>query len=233
MFFLIFVMDVIYTICKECIALQGSDKHAAIATTAVFGVLAFSTFLISLLQLICSKKKWLPFCLWLVHIIIVEIYFYGKNISSIVNKFGDELGCDEHCVRNNRLAAIGCMGFTLLLLYTIPLLHDYIKKQSGNQHHPLWHYFYGVILVLVHINSMYSAVLSIIPEELECSIESLVLSVAFLLFATFIGWTSIFTDKEIWARNDHPREMWNYIKQDCLLHGAALVCGHTSFLLAL
>ncbi len=70
---------------------------------------------------------------------------------------------------------------------------------------------------------MYSAVLSIIPEELECSIECLVLSAAFLLFATFIGWTSIFTDKEIWARNDHPREMWNYVKQDCLLHGAALV----------
>ena len=157
-------MDVIYNISKEAIAIFAvSNKSAAIATVAVFGALSSFTLFSSLVVLIASEKTFISCCTWLLQVVIVEIYFYGTNMNIIIERFGKELECVEKCAIHNQIAAIGCLGCTLLLLYSIPLLHDYIKKSSRFKHYSLWHYFYGVILVLVHINTVYAAVLSTIP----------------------------------------------------------------------
>jgi len=193
-------MDVSYNICKEIIALAATGKSAAIATVTVFGALGATTLLGSLVVFV--ERNWLTCWSWCVHVVIAVLYFYGKNIGYIVKKYGEELECGDKCVTNNQIAAIGGLGLTLLLLYAIPLLHEYIKEKSSNKHHSLWHFFFGVILVLVHINSIYSAVLSIIPEQLKCVKEAWILSTVFLVVASLLGLVTIFTNKDIWNKQE-------------------------------
>ena len=196
-------MDVIYNISKEAIAISvASNKSAVIGTVAVFGALSSFTLFSSLVVLIASEKTFISCCTWLLQVVIVEIYFYGTHMNIIIERFGKELGCVEKCALHNQIAAIGCLGCTLLLLYSIPLLHDYIKKSSRFEHHSLWHYFYLVILVLVHINTVYAAVLSTIPESLKCFREILGLSIVFLVVAIVIGGMSIFSNNDIWNKKD-------------------------------
>ena len=215
-------MDVSYNICKEIIALAASGRRAAIATTSMFGVLGVTTLLASLVVLM--EKKWLACWSWCVHIVIAVVYFYGKNIRDIVNKYGEELKCGEKCVAHNQIAAIGCLGFTLLILYAIPLLHKYINDKTNKRHHSLWHFFFGVILVLVSINSIYSAVLSIVPEQLKCATEALILSIVFLIVASLLGWLTIFTDKDIWNSKElSAASLSNDIKTGYLIKSGAIV----------
>lgn len=192
MFFLLFILDILYNITRESIAIATSDgKKIAIATIFFFCFFGGSLFCLAFLVLCCTIKHCASFISWLVQVFIVELYYYGSNINSIMQKYGNDIGCGETCQESNRVAAIVFLGTALIFLNTIPILHEATKNKFDLESNDVWNYVLNVITILVSINTIYSTVASLIPTSIHCTVFVVTLSSIFIILATVIGWASI------------------------------------------
>ena len=130
---LVLFADILFTLSREIIILATLDEEnqrsAGIATVVMFvfspalflGVFsAHYMFCIIKCSIKSHGSKKIKIIFVLVQIVATLLYFYGDNINFIVRTYGDELGCGDQCVENNRIAAVVTSGLALLMFYVLP-----------------------------------------------------------------------------------------------------------------
>ncbi len=185
------------TIISEIISLStdgGQGRTAAIATITTFVlivILVFGTLVIINLVYICCKNKQVKTktALLVAETIGALFYFYGDNISSIINQYGEELGCGSRCRENNRIAATICLGIALLFYQLIPpCLHKLEKVIEGSDSSSKkWYSASDMMVTIVKIDALYTVVAVMAQTEDFCSPSDLSISVSFLLISFIAG----------------------------------------------
>lgn len=195
--FLVLLLEISNTILREFIALVAINNHdAAIGTVFCFCFLGCVLLGLSPIGLCFSKPK-LTFpsvSAWLVHLAAMVLYFYGDNIGYILQRYGDELGCGDKCIENNRIAAVVLLGSALILLHIMPpLLKDLATLVTEDSEEQIggWYYALDMIAMLVRIDTVFT-VIAIMAQTTEfCSLTDRSLGWSFFVICTIIGVAAI------------------------------------------
>ena len=196
---LMLVLDIVYGVLHEVISLFPVGRSTAIATVVCFGLAGFFTVVMAgvFFVLFLEYYSHLAVFSWFLHLLLVCMYYYGKNINNILLRYGDELGCDNNCQEVNQDVALFFLTLSVLILTSlIPHLHRYIKKKCCDTHHTYWHYFYGTVLIFIHVNAIYAAA-SLALINNQCTKAVLALSTVMLILVT-LGWYNIWVTKDLW-----------------------------------
>lgn len=126
----------------------------------------------------------------IVHIFIQSfgagLYFYADNINEVLETYHKELGCNEQCLRNNRIAATVTLGLALTALQFIPhLLHDIMGWEENKQ--STWYLALDMIITITKIEVLYTAVAIMTQTNEYCGHIDRNLSISFIVICSFLG----------------------------------------------
>ena len=113
------------TILQETITLSKGDRvasaRAAIIVFVICIIILFGPLTIGHYVYLCiARKNPVSFITSLLEIMGVLFFFYGNNITSIINNWRIELGCDSQCVLDNQIAAAFSLGMSLIIIQIVP-----------------------------------------------------------------------------------------------------------------
>ncbi len=192
---LVFVLlaDMLHTIISEIISLSTDGRQAAIATISTFVlivILVFGTLVFFNLVYIycCDEDIEIKIILLVAQTIGALFYFYGDNITKIINQYGEELGCGSRCRENNRIAATICLGIALLFYQLVPpCLHKLQVIEGSDSSSEKWYSASDMMVTIVKIDALYTVVAVMAQTEDFCSLSDLSISVSFLLISFIAG----------------------------------------------
>ena len=149
----------------------SSDKFsAAIGTVVMFGIAGLLAIVASPFTLAFTpEKNYVSYVIWIIQIAATLAYFYGDNMSYILVNYGDELGCHEGCVENNRIASVVLLGTAMLVLNIFPLLLGGYDKLNDKERNGKWYYTLDIIAVLLRIDIIFTTIAIMAQTSNYCS----------------------------------------------------------------
>lgn len=167
-----------HSIFRESIALavhennSNEQRAAGIASVTAMSVLCFLFFPIAYLVLLIidlSRHQRALGCLalgkrgivTLIQSVAAFLYFYGDNIDQVIQRYGEDLGCDDQCEKNNRIAAVISLGVALILLHHLPpIAHnlDYLLKWEDTTMTSEWLLSLDMINIIIKVDAFYTVV---------------------------------------------------------------------------
>ena len=74
------------------------------------------------------------------------LFYYGDNINDIMESYGEDLGCKEDCLRNNRIAAIITLGGAFIILQFGPQILVCIRENEHQE--TIWYSALDMIVII-------------------------------------------------------------------------------------
>ena len=209
MFFLVFLMDLVYDIAREIIAIvepnSGPESQAAIKTLTTFWcVLALLLIIPAVIQVcttvtphfttVPSMPAFIP---WFLQLLVVMMYFYSDNINHIMQRYSQQLNCSEACRERNRVISMTLLFLAPLILNNIPQQNKSPRKSGKSKLEVKLHYAFGIAALLVKTDMLNSFSIIVLATSTKCSTAddwSLVLvlfifSTIFLCAGVFCNWS--------------------------------------------
>ena len=116
------------------------------------------------------------------------LYYYGDNINFILERYGEDLGCGDACIENNRIAAVVTLGMSLILFHITPgilkkiaIMNDWEDPETG------WSYALDMLVVIVKIDTVFTVVAIMAQTGEFCSSVDVGLSWSFVVICFFAG----------------------------------------------
>ncbi len=189
------------TIIQEIITLTNGDHlDSATAALVLFVLVAFLFFglltIVHFVYLCIFKCHYTTFLTSFVQTIGALLYFYGDNISNLLNKYSTVLNCDEECVNNNRRAASFCLGVALIIFQMVPFISKQFlkvlkRKEKLNltttKKSPDWFSAIDMITIFVKLDTLYSAIVVMVQSREFCNRSDITSSSAFLAVCVLTG----------------------------------------------
>ena len=208
--------DVIYTIVTEIISLatvnqQDEMQVVGKAALAMLIILKFITLLIfpGLVHVViyhyfigekARKKRITLFhaLLVILQVIGILLFTYGDNISNITLMYGEVLGCDSHCIENNRVAAPIAIGLSLFIFHILPQgFHNVCKECEESSNTKLssyrlfenthWFYALEMLIIIIKIDTLYTVITITTQIDRFCNSIDERLSIGFLTISCLLG----------------------------------------------
>ena len=205
----------IYTIIREIISLTAVNQQVAgRAALAMLIILKFITLLIfpGLVHVViyhyfieekARKKRITRFHALLVFVQVIGIllFTYGDDIGNITLMYGEVLGCDSHCIENNKIAAAIAIGLSLFIFHILPQgFHNIAKQYKNNKdtdkikisdyklfEGTRWFYTLEMLITIIKIDSLYTAVAITTQTDGFCSSIDEGLSIGFFIISWLLG----------------------------------------------
>ncbi|XP_064400105.1 uncharacterized protein LOC135346419 [Halichondria panicea] len=205
-FISLLVVDMLNTILQETITLSKGDRvasaRAAIIVFVLCIIILFGPLTIGHYVYLCiARKNPVSFITSLLEIMGVLFFFYGNNITSIINNWRIELGCDSQCVLDNQIAAAFSLGMSLIIFQIVPsVLKKLLKLLKRKQQHvkktrsPDWYTALDLITMFIKINTIYSAIVGMTQSTDFCSSTEVAASSVFLSICVLLGFASELID---------------------------------------
>ena len=197
LFVIVLLADILNTVIREIIIVSNGDpKSSATAAVVMFvlvGILFFGLLaIIHFVYLCVLKHHYTIFITSSIQTVGALLYFYGDNITILLNSYSVELGCGEACVANNRIAASFSLGVALIIFQIVPTvmhkLFDMIRgERSRSTKIPNWYSALDMITVLVKLDTLYSAVVVMVESRDFCSRTDIATSASFISICILIG----------------------------------------------
>lgn len=116
------------------------------------------------------------------------LYIYGDNINYIMQRYGEELGCGEQCVTNNRIAAVISLGTALIILELFPpAIHKFIKIVEWEDTRSTWYSSLDMITIILRVDVLYTAVAIFAQTDEFCGHTDKALSASFITLCIIVG----------------------------------------------
>ena len=198
--------DIINTIIREIIVVSTDDgKKGGLATVILYGIEALVVFGVlsplyvgyMIYSIYASKKINDDDKLdhYIVTTLILSaqtfasmLYFYGDNINYIMERYGEDLGCGEKCVNNNRIAAVVLLGLSLMLFHVVPATLRKIAKMCGiKQEQTGWNSALDMVVVIVKIDTVFTTVAIMAQTDEFCNLTDISLSSSFVVISFLVG----------------------------------------------
>ena len=196
LFVIILLADMLNTIIRESILVANGEARASATAAVVFFVLiAFLFFgllaILHFVYLCCLRHHYTSFISSCIQTVGALLYFYGDNITYLLNSYGVELGCGTLCQNNNRIAATFSLGLALIIFHIIPpMLHklfQVVKDEEKKDKKNPWYSAVDMITVMVKIDTLYSAVVVMVESPEFCSASDIGVSVSFIVVCAIVG----------------------------------------------
>ncbi len=124
----------------------------------------------------------------LMQVLAATSYFYGDNITYILQRYAQELGCNQQCVINNRTATVVSLGHgnsMLQLLPSVILKLDYTVGWKDKKY--IWYNAHDLITIILKIDIVYTAVAVMAQRGEFCGTDDVSISVSFLVLCLIAG----------------------------------------------
>ena len=121
-------------------------------------------------------------------IIASMLYFYGDNINYILERYGENLGCGDVCVENNRIAAVVTLGLSLILFHITPgVLRKIAKMNDWKYTETGWKSALDMLVIIVKIDTVFTVVAIMAQTDEYCNSTDVGLSWSFVVICFFAG----------------------------------------------
>ena len=196
-FLLLLCADILNTISRESITIATND--GGVATVVTYSIWAVILIILQIVYMIYFMitlvKNYDDIGILLLNLVLIisqvvasNLYFYGDNITYIVTRYGEELGCGPGCVERNRIAAVVTLGLSLLAFQVLP---PAIKKLSEMLEYDYeetgWNSAMDMIIVIIKIDAIYTAVAVMAQSDEFCSTSDVSLGSSFVVICFFAG----------------------------------------------
>ena len=115
-------------------------------------------------------------------------YFYGDNINPIMQRYGEELDCDDSCINNNRIAAVMALGLSLIIFYLFPQVTNKISIMiSWENVGTGWYSAIDMIGIILKLDIVFTIVEIMTQTDEFCSTNDVGLSSPFIVICFFAG----------------------------------------------
>ncbi len=189
------------TIIQEIITLaSGSQRDSALAALVLFILVAFLFFglltIVHFVYLCVLKHHYTAFITSSIQVIGALLYFYGDNITNLLNKYGAQLNCNNTCIARNHAAASFCLGVALLIFQFLPFIgKKFLKvlkrtekiKPATIRKTPDWFSVIDMIVILVKLDTLYSAILVMGESSEICATMKIINVTTFLVVCILTG----------------------------------------------
>ncbi len=189
------------TIIQEIITLaNGSQQDSATAALVLFVLVAFLFLglftIIHFVYLCIFKHHYTAFIASSIQVVGALLYFYGDNITNLLNNYSAQLNCNGTCVANNSTAALFCLGVALIIFQIFPFIgKKFLKilkrtekmKPPSIKKTPDWFSVIDMITILVKLDTLYSAISVMVESNEFCNTRNVGNITAFLVFCILTG----------------------------------------------
>jgi len=224
---------IIESIIREIIVLSisggGNEFVGAIVTIVSFVVsliLVFGTMVVINIIYYCvirlGKDVFFRVFALAIYSLGSVLYYYGDNITDIMQLFGEQLGCGSRCRLNNRVAGTIASGTALLILKKYPggqvQFHAIVGFQDTAK---VWFSAADMVVLFVILDALYNTVVAAASETGEaCGVEDIGVEVALLVILVLLGVLFV-TINCIFALKKSHKSLHRLI---CITYGVVLVC---------
>ena len=114
-------------------------------------------------------------------------YYFGANITYIIDLYRDELNCGDNCFPNVRFAASILLALALFLFFVTPEILQRFPEMGYDGFTTWFHTIVDVSAVIVELNSIYSEVVIVTNMDQSCASIDHNLSITLIVFTVIIG----------------------------------------------
>lgn len=194
--------DMLNTIIRQLVSLSGSNSkgvdilipYAVLTAITYIIFIAFNiTYIVRHYVIKDEDEKERTHVLIKTSLLIVEtagtmMYFYGDNISFILENHGDELKCDLRCVENVRISAAIFLGLALICYQFAPGLRRLTNILGFETETTGVHLTVDMIAVFPQIDVVFTVVVTMAQTDDFCSRKNKAYSRAFFILCILAGW---------------------------------------------
>ena len=107
----------------------------------------------------------------------------------ILERYGEDLGCGDVCVENNRIAAVVTLGLSLILFQVTPGVLRKIAKMNKDWKYEEtgWKSALDMLVVIVKIDTVFTVVAIMAQTDEYCNSTDVGLSWSFVIICFFAG----------------------------------------------
>ena len=193
LFVIILLTNLLNNVFREIITVSnGNLKASATAAVVMFvlvAVLFFGPLTIVYFVYKCIlKHSYISFISSSIQTIGALLYYYGDNITFLIDTFNPELGCEENCVTGNRVAAVISLGLALIIIQIVPPIVHKFKKEGNFKKTPDWNSALDMITVLVKMDALYTTIVLMAHSSDEfCSTADVATSISLITIFVIVG----------------------------------------------
>lgn len=184
------------TIIRESASLHGLDSKGvttlilyiilAIVTCVIF-VIVFCTYLAIYLSIEDKDER---ACIH-VFLLVVEtvgavLYFYGDNITHVIQHVGQEF-CGQQCASYVRISAAIFLALAIVCYLFGPVLNKLYKMLGYKPKTNHVHHILDMITAFPKIDAMYTAVILVAQTDDFCTPTEKSIRMAFIIFCIIVG----------------------------------------------
>lgn len=187
---IIFMADMVNTLAREVIHLLGADgsKPAALATLITFALSIPILLVSTLCYNVKAKTVYDKGCCNIFSMVTgLLFYYYGDNISYILDQYGEELGCGDLCQENSRVVALFSLGLALICYHILPAIIRKLAAEYEEEKRPLL----DSMVVIPKMDAVFTAVLILAKTNVQCSTHDLIVYIGFFGTCIVIGWVTM------------------------------------------
>jgi len=192
--------DVLFTILRESAILTGGDSPVVVVVGFVLIATIFFTWLaiINFVYLYFVKHERTLFVASFIQAIGGLLYYYGDNVSYVLNQYHTALGCYEQCLTNNRITASFALGIALVIFNIWPPVLKKLFIALGKKFtvaptkakYPDWSAALDMVAVFIKIDALYSAVTVMVESSEFCSRGDVISTNLFFILCMALGATT-------------------------------------------
>lgn len=167
---------------------ENSERIIAIASVCVlFFALLCLYGLVVLLKCCCRcSRDTTVNDIVILQLVGLLLYMYGNNVNFIVERFAEDLRCNEECVRINNAAGIVCLGIALIILVLPQMCSNNAPTEKADQTpHALYDFVLNMIAIFVVLGALYTTITNVILEV--CDTFNMIFTSVFLLLCSLSG----------------------------------------------
>lgn len=198
---MLLMADMLNTLVQNIILLIRGDRiSSAIAAFSMFGIIAVVFFgslaIVHFLYLCFLRGHRINFITSLLQTVGALFFFYGNNINDLIGNYGFDIGCDATCTANSRIISSFALGIALIIFNIVPPVTKSVLKLLKLKRKPTsvvakkipdWFAAIDMITMFVKINTLYSAIVSMVQSAEFCNNTDVATSTTFLLVCIIIG----------------------------------------------
>ena len=118
------------------------------------------------------------------------LYFYGDNINEAMETYGEDFGCKEQCLINNRIAATISLPLAFIIIQYSPMLFQWEEEYQEDM--TIWYHALRLVVTITKIDVLYTTILITTQTDEFCGHIDVKLSISFtviciLLAASVLG----------------------------------------------
>ncbi len=198
---MLLLADMLNTLVQSIILLVRGDQTASsTAAFSMFGIIAvvfFGSLAVAHFLYLCFLRGHrINFITSVIQTVGALFFFYGNNINDLINNYGSNVGCTGTCAENSRIISSFALGIALIIFNIVPSVTKSVLKLLKLKQKPTslvatkipdWFAAIDMITMFVKINTLYSAIVSMVQSEEFCNNTDIATSTTFLLVCIIIG----------------------------------------------